>query len=164
MTSEFSWQNSFQPLPCFILYSMAKLAYYSRYLFTSYFCIPIIYDEKDFLCVCVTLLFFFFFFLEKFTRLAGKTSNPDIAETHSLSFSTHPVSLLHLTSPSAWLGIYRLCSFAIKKCLQVKVLVVQLCPILCNPMDCSLPGFSVYGILQARILEWVATSFSKESA
>ena len=32
---------------------------------------------------------------------------------------------------------------------------------LCNPMDCSLPGSSVHGILQARILEWVATTFSK---
>ena len=31
----------------------------------------------------------------------------------------------------------------------------------CNLMDCSLPGFSVHGILQARILEWVAISFSR---
>ena len=31
--------------------------------------------------------------------------------------------------------------------------VTQLCPIPCDPMDCSLPGFSVHGILQARILE-----------
>ena len=31
---------------------------------------------------------------------------------------------------------------------------------LCNPMDCSPPGFSVHGILQARTLEWVAISFS----
>ena len=35
------------------------------------------------------------------------------------------------------------------------------CPTLCDPMDCSLPGFSVHGILQARTLEWVAISFSK---
>ena len=34
--------------------------------------------------------------------------------------------------------------------------VAQLCPTLCNPMDCSLPGCSVHGIFQARILEWVA--------
>ena len=38
---------------------------------------------------------------------------------------------------------------------------LQSCPILCDPMDCSLPGFSVPGILQARTLEWVAISFSK---
>ena len=41
------------------------------------------------------------------------------------------------------------------------VLVAQLCPILCNPMACSLPDSSVYGILQARILELVATPFSR---
>ena len=34
--------------------------------------------------------------------------------------------------------------------------MLQLGPTLCNPMDCSLPGSSVHGILQARILEWVA--------
>ena len=39
--------------------------------------------------------------------------------------------------------------------------VAQLCPTLCNPMDCSLPGFSVHGILQARIVEWVTISFSR---
>ena len=38
---------------------------------------------------------------------------------------------------------------------------LQLCPTLCNPMDGSLPGSSVHGIFQARILEWVAVSFSK---
>ena len=38
--------------------------------------------------------------------------------------------------------------------------VAQLCPTLCNPMDCSLPGSSLHGILQARVLEWVAISFS----
>ena len=37
---------------------------------------------------------------------------------------------------------------------------LQSCPTLCDPMDCSLPGFSVHGILQARTLEWVTISFS----
>ena len=41
------------------------------------------------------------------------------------------------------------------------VLVTQLCWTLCNPMDCSPPGFSVQGILQARILEWTAIAFSR---
>ena len=41
------------------------------------------------------------------------------------------------------------------------VMVTQSCPILCYPMDCSLPGSSVHGILQARILELVAISFSR---
>ena len=39
-------------------------------------------------------------------------------------------------------------------------LVTQLSPTLCNPMDCSPPGSSVYGIFQARILEWVAICYS----
>ena len=42
--------------------------------------------------------------------------------------------------------------------------VAQLCLTLCDPMDCSLPGFTVHGIFQARILEWVATAFSKRSS
>ena len=45
---------------------------------------------------------------------------------------------------------------------KVKVLVVQLCPTLCNPVDCSLPGPSVHGIFQARILERVAISSSRD--
>ena len=44
------------------------------------------------------------------------------------------------------------------------VLFAQSCPTLCDPMDCSLPGSSVHGILQARILEWVAISFSRGSS
>ena len=40
--------------------------------------------------------------------------------------------------------------------------VAQSCPTLCNPVDCSLPGFSVHGILQARILEWVTISQPKD--
>ena len=40
--------------------------------------------------------------------------------------------------------------------MKVKVLVAQLCPTLCDSMDCLLPDSSVHGILQARILEWVA--------
>ena len=36
----------------------------------------------------------------------------------------------------------------------------QSCPTLCNPMDCSLPGSSIHGIFQARVLEWGAIAFS----
>ena len=44
------------------------------------------------------------------------------------------------------------------------VIVSQLCPTLCDPMDYSLPGSSVRGILQARILEWVTIDFSRGSS
>ena len=42
--------------------------------------------------------------------------------------------------------------------------VIQSYPALWDPMDCSLPGISVHGILQARILEWVAMPFSRGSS
>ena len=42
--------------------------------------------------------------------------------------------------------------------------VVQSCLTLCDPMDCSLPGSFLHGILQARVLEWVAISFSRGSS
>ena len=47
---------------------------------------------------------------------------------------------------------------------RVKVLVAQSCLTLCDPMDCSPPGFSVHGLLQARILEWIAIPFSRGSS
>ena len=42
--------------------------------------------------------------------------------------------------------------------------VAQSCPTLCDPVDGSLPGFSIHGILQAKILEWVTISFSRGSS
>ena len=39
--------------------------------------------------------------------------------------------------------------------------VVQSCPTLSNPIDCSLPGSSIHGIFQARVLEWGAIAFSE---
>ena len=39
--------------------------------------------------------------------------------------------------------------------------IAQSCPTLSDPMDCSLPGSSVHGIFQARVLEWVAIAFSE---
>ena len=59
-------------------------------------------------------------------------------------------------------GILEFCSLELPVC--VCVCVAQLCPTVCNPMDCSLPGSSVHGILQARILEWIAVPFSRGSS
>ena len=68
------------------------------------------------------------------------------------------------------------CSHEIKRCLLLgrKVMtklvcmsvceVAQSCPALCDPMDCGLPGSTLHGILQARVLEWVAISFSRGSS
>ena len=53
-------------------------------------------------------------------------------------------------------------SFTLKCYMRAKSL--QLCLTICDPMDCSPPGSSVHGILQARTLEWVAVSFSRRSS
>ena len=50
------------------------------------------------------------------------------------------------------------------KYVKVKLLIAQSCPTLCDFMDYSSPGSSVHGILQARILEWVAIPFSRGSS
>ena len=47
---------------------------------------------------------------------------------------------------------------------KVEVLVPQSYPTLCDPLDCSPPGSSVHGFLKARILEWIAIPFSRESS
>ena len=47
---------------------------------------------------------------------------------------------------------------------KVSALLLQLCLTLCDPMDCSPMGSSAHGISQARILEWVAVSFSRGSS
>ena len=41
---------------------------------------------------------------------------------------------------------------------------LQSCPTLCDPMECSLPGSSIHGIFQARVLEWSAIAFSTNNA
>ena len=48
-------------------------------------------------------------------------------------------------------------SFLLKRKKESEV--IHLCPTLCDPMDCSLPGSSIHGILQTGILEWVAISW-----
>ena len=68
--------------------------------------------------------------------------------------------------PPHFLVIYSLCYFSLKAILQLLGVCVhakslQLCPTLYSPMDYSLPGSSVHGILQARILEWVAMPSSR---
>ena len=74
------------------------------------------------------------------------------------------------TLPSLWTSqfIIYLCWWCVNGPSQnnlVCCLVTDLCPTLCDPMDCSPPGFSVHGILvHSRILKWVAISFSKGSS
>ena len=68
------------------------------------------------------------------------------------------------------LGNHRLTALPYRRFLQIQDNPIekwqghapaQSCPTLCDPMDCSLSGSSVDGIFQARVLEWVAISFSR---
>ena len=71
-----------------------------------------------------------------------------------------PTSLLRpWDSPGKNTGVGR---HFLLQCMKVKSEseVAQSCPTLCDPTDCSLPGSSIHGIFQARVLEWVAIAFS----
>ena len=75
-----------------------------------------------------------------------------------------PIRLPHpWDSPGKNTGVG--CHFLLQ-CMKVKSEseVAQSCPTLLNPMDCSLPGSSIHGIFQARVLELVAISFSRGSS
>ena len=74
----------------------------------------------------------------------------------TLTFHFHALEKEMATHSSvlAW----RILSITLLACADAKSL--QLCPTLCDPIDGSLPGSPVLGILQARTLEWVAISFS----
>ena len=94
-------------------------------------------------------------FGEKIMSLGKKTMQPKLPLL--MLFSIFCIILLQPSSkrPDP-------CICPIWKFLKVKV--AQSCLSLCYPMDCSLPGSSVHGIFQARILEWVAISLSRGSS
>ena len=62
-----------------------------------------------------------------------------------------------------WQPQETICLICLSSCVCV-CSVAQLCTALCDPMDCSPPGSPVHGILQAKILEWVAMPFSRTSS
>ena len=55
------------------------------------------------------------------------------------------------------------CHFLLQCMQKSESEIAQSCPTLSDPMDCSLPGSSIHGIFQARVLEWVAIAFSKKN-
>ena len=63
-----------------------------------------------------------------------------------------------------WVTVNPASQFLLVWCTPRKMLVLQSCLALCSPMNCNPPGSAVHGILQARILEWVAIPFSRESS
>ena len=82
-------------------------------------------------------------------------SNPDLPHCRRILYQ-----LSHQGSPVCSCKKWKKCLPAV----QSESEVAQSCPTLCNPMDCGLPGSSTHGIFQARILEWVAVSFSRRSS
>ena len=81
---------------------------------------------------------------------------------------SEPVSLPHgvlkLSASEAGMSTAGRYWLFVPQSKKVNVLVDYLCPTVCDPIDCSPPAFSVHGILQARILEWIAVSFSSRSS
>ena len=86
----------------------------------------------------------------------------DTTERLSLSLFTFQLTFyfLYPQCPSLLIHIIFSLLLSLLWLLMVHAQSLQLCPTLCDPMDCSLPGSSVHGIFQTRILEWVAISFS----
>ena len=108
-----------------------------------------------------TLCFFFFFSLSCFVALYKASYL--LLKTYSLIylFALFIDSLPQLECNPRKAGSLPLLSTCIS---ESESEVTQSCPILCDPMDYSLPLSSIHGIFQARVLEWVAISFSRGSS
>ena len=108
-------------------------------------------------------------------NLAASTWTRSRRESDILSLSIDAKDNCHIAWMEVefrgeWIHIYVWLSlFAVRLTITTLLigcccLVAKLCLTLCDPMDCSLPGFSVRGVSQARILDWVAISFSSGSS
>ena len=83
------------------------------------------------------------------------------AHVVTLVFCFSPGSLVLLVKLLELVACQLLMGSKLEPDLHSVCSVSKSCPTLCNPVDCGLPGSSVPGISQARILEWVAISFSR---
>ena len=93
------------------------------------------------------------------SHLEGATCHNRV---HVSPVPTMPESHATSLQPSSDAFLFWLVLMNFLNSIQPKrVIVAQSCLTLCKPVDCSLPGSSVYGILQARLLEWIAISFSR---
>ena len=104
-----------------------------------------------------TLLIYYFEII--LAKLLSRFSLVRLCVTPGMAAHQTP-PFLGFSRQEHWLG----CHFLLQ-CVKVKSEseVAQSCPTLRNPTDCSLPGSSVHGIFQARVLEWGAIAFSQSS-
>ena len=93
-------------------------------------------------------------------QICAPTSSAEKAELEW--FYEDVQELIEITPPKRWSFQYRGLECNSRKSTESEVF--QSCLTLCNPMDYSLPGSSVRGLFQARVLEWVAISFSRGSS
>ena len=89
--------------------------------------------------------------------LSGPCGYPACALNHWMAEFTRPSNIL-LNSFDHYYGVF--INTELKLISMLLLQLLQLCPILCDPVDGSPPGSTIPGILQARTLEWVAISFS----
>ena len=146
-----SFSKYFCLSPCFKIHAKSKKKKKKTYI-----------DSSDspigtFVWFCLVWSFVFvLFYLVLFSLLiSGLFSIKPIFHIMGRKFSTgrqHPVETKGADRPSSFCPILACC------------LVPQLYPTLCEPIDCSPPGFTLHGILQARILERVAIFFSRGSS
>ena len=92
--------------------------------------------------------------------LQSQTQRGDFSLTHSGNLHVFSWRRSVPTFKTGLLGFSHDCFWQCAVRGGCGVLVTQLCPTLCDPMDCSPPGSSVHGALQARTLKWAAVSFS----
>ena len=93
---------------------------------------------------------------QKFSPKSGGWKSKIKVSAVLVSYEAFLLGLKIAPSCCALLGIFSLCAdIRVCACVYTCVLITQSYPTLCIPMDCSPPGSSVHGILQARILEWV---------
>ena len=91
-----------------------------------------------------------------FSRGSSLTSDPHCRQVlyHLSTREVHNVCMCVCVCVCVYVYIYMYIHICIHTSMRAKSL--QLCSTLCDPMDCSLPGSSVHGLLQAGMLEWVA--------
>jgi len=94
----------------------------------------------------------------------GMLSNSEGKMFSNSEFYTQPANQLSINEEQRHFQVFTVCVPFSRKLPAGGGLVAKSCLTLATPMDCSPPGSSVNGILQARILEWVATSFSRGSS